>query len=111
MGDMVREQVIKVNGNQAETKVSPGEQRQTSATHYEVTVQTDVSDAARKTLTEKVAKKELDGAIWASDEAVASHKIDFITRDVSSFVDSAMPERAMGQAMRRQSLKGKGLTD
>lgn len=111
IGDMVREQVTHMNDTQADTKASPGEQRQTSATRYKVTVQTDVSDAARKSLTEKVAKKELDGVIWASDDAVASRKIDFITRDVSSFVDSALLERTLGQALRRQALKGKGLTD
>ena len=102
---------MQINDKQPDTKVSPGEQRQTSATRYKVTVQSDVSDAARKSLTEKVAKKELDGVIWASDDAVASRKIDFITRDVSSFVDSALLEKTLGQALRMQALKGKGLTD
>ncbi len=111
IGDMVREKVMQINDKQPDTKVSPGEQRQTSATRYKVTVQSDVSDAARKSLTEKVAKKELDGVIWASDDAVASRKIDFITRDVSSFVDSAVLEKTLGQTLRMQALKGKGLTD
>jgi ABC-2 type transport system permease protein len=110
-GDTLREQLIALNKNTPDPNLSPGQRNPLTATSYDVTVQTDVSDAARKSLTEKVAKKNLDGVIWASDEAISSRKVDFITRDVSSFVDNATLERAVGQALRRQSLKGKGLTD
>jgi ABC-2 type transport system permease protein len=110
-GDNLREQVLTLNKTTPDTNVSPGQRSPLTATRYEVTVQTDVSDAARKSLTEQVAKKSLDGVIWASDDAVSSRKVDFITRDVSSFMDNATLERAVGQALRRQSLKGKGLTD
>jgi ABC-2 type transport system permease protein len=110
-GENLREQVVALNKNSPDPNVSPGQRSPLTATRYDVTVQTDVSDAARKSLTERVAKKSLDGVIWASDDAVSSRKVDFITRDVSSFMDSATLERAVGQALRRQSLKGKGLTD
>lgn len=109
-GELIRNQLTENEGT-AGDKTGGRPSGSMTATRYNVDVQTDVSDAERKSLTDKVGKKQLDGVIWANDNALASRKVDFITRDVSSFVDNSMIERSIGQALRLQSLKGKGLTD
>lgn len=110
-GAALREQILDLNKPQKDADISGGRRGPLTATRYDVTVETDLSDASRKALVEKVKQKELDGVIWASDEALSSRKFDYITRDVSSFIDTSLMERAISQGMRRQTLKNKGLTD
>lgn len=73
-------------------------------------VDTNTSAQEIAALTEKVRKKELDGVIVATDDAVAAHKLTYITRDVSSFIQTAILEQGVGEALRRETLKAKGLT-
>lgn len=79
----------------------------------ELTVDIDTNTAAdeRAALTQKVRNKELDGVIWASDEALAGEKIPFITRDTSSFIQNATIGIGVDRALRREALKAKGLSD
>lgn len=79
--------------------------------HAVVDVDTNVSDEEMAALKEKVRNKQLDGVIVATDAAVASHKLPYITRDVSSFIQTAMVEHGVGEALRRETLRGKGLTE
>ncbi|HKD44641.1 MAG TPA: ABC transporter permease [Candidatus Angelobacter sp.] len=73
-------------------------------------VDTNTSDLERGRLTEKVRKRELDGVIVATDDALATHKLTYITRDVSSFIQTAIVEQGVGEALRRETLKAKGLS-
>lgn len=79
--------------------------------HAIVDVDTNASDQEMAALKEKVRNKELDGVIVATDAAVAAHKLPYITRDVSSFIQTAMLEEGVGEALRRETLRGKGLTE
>lgn len=76
-----------------------------------VEVDTNPTEAERVILTEKVKQKELNGFLWATSDALAARKIDFVTNDVSSFIDNARIEQSVGEALRRQVLKSKGLSD
>jgi ABC-2 type transport system permease protein len=76
-----------------------------------VDVDTNTSVEEQAALTEKVRKKELDGVIVASDEALAAHKLVYVTRDVSSFIQTAILEQGIGEALRREILKTKGLSE
>jgi len=79
----------------------------------ELNVDSDVntSPEERRSLTQKVRDKQLDGVVWATDEALASAKIPFITRDASSFIQNAKIEESVGQALHREALRSKGLSD
>ena len=110
-GEILREQLLGLNKTQKDADIPGGQRGPLTTTHYSVTVETDLSDAARSAYLEKVKQKRLDGVIWASDEALASRKFDYITLNVSSFIDTSLLERAISQGVRRQVLKGKGLTD
>jgi ABC-2 type transport system permease protein len=76
-----------------------------------VDVDTNTSAQEQAALTEKVRKKELDGVIVASDDALAAHKLVYVTRDVSSFIQTAILEQGIGEALRREILKTKGLSE
>lgn len=79
--------------------------------HAIVEVDTNVSDEEIAALKTKVRNKELDGVIVATDAAVAEHKLPYITRDVSSFIQTTILEEGVGEALRRETLKTKGLSD
>jgi ABC-2 type transport system permease protein len=76
---------------------------------YEVDLETDVSDAQRAALTEKVRTKQLDGVIWATDEALAANKVLFVTRDVTNLTDREILNRSLNRAVSRRNFQKKGL--
>jgi ABC-2 type transport system permease protein len=109
IGESIREELGKTP--QKEEQANPTSQRNVPGSTFSVDVDTNVSEAERKALAEKVKLKQLDGVIWAAPDALASRKMDFITRDTSSFIDTIGIQQGIGAALRRQSLKSKGLTD
>jgi ABC-2 type transport system permease protein len=78
---------------------------------YEAEVDTNVSDSERAALNEKVKQKQLDGVIWATDEALAANKISFVTRDVSNLNDTFGLNQVVSRALHRRVLQKKGLND
>ena len=76
-----------------------------------VDVSTDTSDAERAALTEKVKQKQLDGVVFATQDALASRKVAFVTRDISGLVAQEQIRSSVTQAVRRSFLKEKGLSD
>lgn len=79
--------------------------------HATIDVDTNASASEIAALTEKVRNKELDGVIVATDDAVSAHKLTYITRDVSSFIQTSILEQGVGEALRRETLKAKGLSE
>lgn len=80
-------------------------------THFSVDVSTDTADSARAALTKKVKDKELDGFLWATPEAIQAKKLDFVTRDTSSFIENGQLGQSVNDALRRSALKNKGLKE
>jgi ABC-2 type transport system permease protein len=73
-------------------------------------VDTNTSSEERAKLTEKVRTKEIDGVIWATDDALAAGKLTLITLDVSSFIQNDILQESIGEALHREWLKKKGLS-
>jgi ABC-2 type transport system permease protein len=73
-------------------------------------VDTNTSAEERAALTEKVRKKELDGVILATDDALEARKLIYITRDVSSFIQTSILEQSLSEALHRETLSAKGLS-
>jgi ABC-2 type transport system permease protein len=80
-------------------------------THFTVEVSTDTTDSARAALTKKVKDKQLDGFLWATPDAIKARKLDFVTRDTSSFIENGLLGQSVTDALRRSALKNKGLKE
>ena len=112
-------EMIRSRIEQRQEEQKPGQQEDSaqvkrgglSAAHYTVEVSTDASEASRTALTEKVNKKELDGFLWATPEAVSARKLSFVTRDTSSFIENGILGQTVSDALRRHALKSKGLKE
>lgn len=88
-----------------------GRKRDLPQTHFSVEVSTKATLEERDALTKKVNDKQLDGFLWATPDAIAAHKLDFVTRDTSSFIENNVLGQIVTDALRRQSLKSKGLNE
>lgn len=75
-----------------------------------VDVDTDTSAEHRAALTAKVGNKELDGVIWATDDALKTRDVPLITRDVSSFIENEEIRSGLNQSLSRQALSKRGLS-
>jgi ABC-2 type transport system permease protein len=93
------------------TQEAVAARRRRKPTHFTVDVSTDSSDSARAALTEKVKNKSLDGFLWATPDAIKARKLDFVTRDVSSFIENGALGASVSDALRRSALKSKGLKE
>ncbi len=96
------------SGSKADSKL---QKRGLPPSHFTVEVSTNTADSERAALTAKVNSKQLDGFLWATPDAIKAHKLDFVTRDVSSFIENGVLGQAVSDALRRNALKNKGLKD
>ncbi len=114
-GETIRQQLSELQSEQSK-KASEAKEtsaKRTAAAPPELTldVDTNTSQQEHDSLIQKVKNKELDGVIWAPDDALAADKAALITRDVSSFIENTEMEQSVGQALHRQALKKRGLSD
>src|SRR5258708_6522439 len=79
--------------------------------NFTVEVSTNTADSERAALTAKVKDKKLDAFLWATPDAIKARKLDFVTNDVSSFIDNGVLGVAVNDALRRSALKSKGLNE
>lgn len=87
--------------------------RRTPAASPELTVDVDTGTSAdhRSELVQRVQSKQIDGVIWATDDALKSRKIPLITRDTSSFIENAEVQMSVNQSVSRHALQARGLSD
>jgi ABC-2 type transport system permease protein len=111
-GEMIRsrieqrqDQQVNKQDNQAANK------RGLPPTHFSVDVSTNATPSEREALTQKVNQKQLDGFLWATPDAIAARKLDFVTNDTSSFIENGILGQTVSDALRRQALKAKGLQE
>lgn len=76
-----------------------------------VDIDTDTSAGHRADLVQELRNKNLDGVVWASNDALQARKIPFITRDTSSFIENAEIQSSLNQSMTRRALQARGLSD
>ena len=115
VGEAIQQQLAKAQERESKRATAAREksmQRGEPAPPSRVTtdIDTNTSLEERAALTEKVRKKELDGVILATDDAVAGRKLTYITRDVSSFIQTAILEESIADALHREALRAKGLS-
>ncbi len=114
-GDTIREQLVHENGQsrQSEEAARKSSMRRGPQPQPEITVDVDTNVSAehRAELVQKLRSKEVDGVIWAPEEALKSREIPFITRDTSSFIESAEVQASLKQSISRHALQARGLSE
>lgn len=111
--DLIRNQLAELPQKQDSEGPPDPTSRRSRGRLGPITVDVDLntSEPERTALIEKVKQKQLDGVIFATQDALDAKKVSFITRDVSSVVTNAKLESSLNEALRRDLLKSKGMTD
>jgi ABC-2 type transport system permease protein len=91
-GDTVRERIM--NGRDV---------------NYSVDVVTDSSSSEREALKSRVSSGSLDGFLWATDDALAAHKLIFSGRETGDFIETGELQGAVFMAMLRTRLSASGM--
>ncbi len=110
--EMIRSQVEQEQdqkSNQPDNKFS--QKRGLPPTHFTVEISTNATPEGRADFTQKVNQKQLDGFLWATPDAIAAKKIDFVTNDTSSFIENGVLGQTVSDALRRHALKTRGLKE
>jgi ABC-2 type transport system permease protein len=111
-GEMIRSRIEQRQDQQANKQDNQAaNKRGLPPTHFSVDVSTNATPAEREALTQKVNQKQLDGFLWATPDAIAARKLDFVTNDTSSFIENGILGQTVSDALRRQALKAKGLQE
>jgi len=118
-GDRDTAEMIRSRIEQSQDEEKSGEKgsaklvqkRSLPPTNFTVEVSTDTGDAERAALTAKVKDKKLDAFLWATPDAIKARKLDFVTNDISSFIDNGVLGISVNDALRRSALKSKGLKE
>jgi ABC-2 type transport system permease protein len=105
--DLIRDQLQTGADDDKEARAESG----APAARYLVDVDTNATAGERAALSLKVKDKQIDGVVWATDDALASNKITYVTRDVSNLNDTIGIRQLVGRAVHRLALKKRGLSD
>jgi ABC-2 type transport system permease protein len=110
--EMIRSQVEQEQdqkANKPDNKFS--QNRGLPPTHFTIEVSINATPEGRAELTQKINQKQLDGFLWATPDAIAAKKIDFVTNDTSSFIENGILGQTVSEALRRHALKTRGLKE
>lgn len=92
-------------------KVDGGEETSSAIFgRYEVEVSTDVSDAERNLVRDRLTRKEIDGYIWLGQKDIASRKVTYVRRETGDFIDQSAVRSALSNAMVAQALARRGVS-
>ena len=108
--EMIRSRIEQEQDQKAQNPLTSNK-RGLPPTHFTVEVSTNATTAEREVLTQKVNQKQLDGFLWATPDAIAAKKLDFVTNDTSSFIENGILGETVADALRRHALKTKGLQE
>jgi ABC-2 type transport system permease protein len=113
IGDVIAQQINRDRQDNPREKEGPSMRRGAAAApeSWNIDVDTNASDANRSILSLKVQAKVLDGVVWATVENLATKKVPFITRNVSSLEEIYDVQRSISRALQRNTLATKGLSE
>src|SRR5258708_19619035 len=103
VGDAIKTRLTETQEREtrkAEEAKEKSMQRGPATPPSQVTVDVDTNTSAeeRAALSEKVRNKQLDGVIWATEDALAANKLPYITLDVSSFIQTTILQESVSKA-------------
>ena len=104
---------IAVEQQLLETESTPGatsQADQQTTESYAVGISTTPTEAERNDLLQQVTDGKIDGFLWLTDEAVAQHKVTYLTRDAADFRGNRELRSAVTAALAKHRLAEKGMS-
>jgi ABC-2 type transport system permease protein len=83
--------------------------KKTSPSPYTVDESTDLSDANKQALTQKVSDGKLNGFLWVTPEALRDRKFTYYSKDSTNFSEQEVMRSALRFSLTKEDLTGHGL--
>ncbi len=94
----------------ASAPAAPSELGQPAPESYAVGIATNPTEAERNLLLRQVTDGKIDGFLWLSDEALAQHKVTFLSKSAADFQQSHELQNAVTTALAKHRLAEKGMS-
>jgi ABC-2 type transport system permease protein len=111
-GDELKQQLLAVPPHMSDEEEAAGENnsKPKPEDQYDVDVDANPSEAERAALRDKVSNRAIDGFLWLTDDAIATHEITWSGRDTASFRERQWLNDALMHISLQQQLASKGYT-
>jgi ABC-2 type transport system permease protein len=115
LGDMVRQRFLSaLTATDEEDESSPdanaAKPKAEGEDEYVIDVDSNATEAERAALRDKVSSQAIDGYLWLSDDAIASGKVTWTSRNMGGFGESSRLSAALNRVIEYERLAKNGLT-
>src|SRR3974390_2593393 len=100
---------VKQQNDQASRPKDAGDSANQAARRFNVTIDTNVTEAERDKLRGDVSSGKIDGFLWLSDADLSNRKVLYSAKDVTDFGESMEMRNAVHSAVVKQQLAQKGM--
>jgi len=111
-GEMVRQRFLSAttdtDQDDEETPDNPAKKKPEE--EYSIDVDANPTDAERAVLRDKVSSEAIDGYLWLSDDAIASGKVMWTSRNMAGFGERSHLSAILNRILQYQRLSANGLT-
>jgi ABC-2 type transport system permease protein len=111
-GEVVRQQLLTAGVDDDDDQPSPetNAAKTRSAPQYIVDVDSNPSEAERTVLRDKVSSKAIDSYLWLTDDAIASGKVAWVSRNMAGSGERSRLGEKLNRVVQRARLSRNGLT-
>jgi ABC-2 type transport system permease protein len=114
-GEMFRQRFLSAsketdNDNDDEAESQTNTAKQTQEPDYIIEVDSNPTEAERAVLRDKVTSQAIDGFLWLSDDAIASGKVTWTSRNMAGFGERARLSDVLNRIIQYDRLSRNGST-
>jgi ABC-2 type transport system permease protein len=112
-GEMVRQRLLSASTDTNEDDEANSETnaaKQKPEQEYNIDVDPNPTEAERAVLRDKVTSQAIDGYLWLSDDAIASGKVTWTSRNMAGFGERSRLSATLNRILQYERLSKNGLT-
>lgn len=111
LGEAVRQQLLSAPSVDDDSSDAGAENssKQKPDDQYVIDIDANPTETERSTLRDKVSARSIDGYLWLSDDAIATRKINWYSREMMDFRERSWLSDSVSRVIERQNLSSKGM--
>jgi ABC-2 type transport system permease protein len=109
-GEVVRQQLMSELTASQDDESEENGAKQKPEDQYTIVIDTTATESERASLRDKIDTHTIDGFIWLTDDAIATHKVTWTGREVAGSRERAWLGDAVNRIVQQQELSKRGLS-
>jgi len=110
LGENIREQLLNEPLSSEESEADEANAHPKLEDQYVIDVDTTATEAERTSLRAKVEARVVDSFVWATDDAIAAHKVTWTGREMPGSREKAWLNETINRVVQEQQLSHQGLS-